>query len=164
MFFMTLREDKFGQTWLIPLKLSDLIPEEHICNFVANLVNELDFREVEGKYRHTPGKPAYSRKMLLRPVLMASIDGVFSSRKIAKLIRENVVYIHLAGTETLDFRTICSFKNECKDLIEEAFKMTVKIAKKRGIAKFNHISPDGTIIKANANNNNSLTKKRIRNH
>ncbi len=153
---IALREDKFGQRWLIPLKLSDFIPEEHICNFVANLVNELDFSGVEGKYRHTPGKPAYSRRMLLRPVLMASIDGVWSSRKIAKLIRENIVYIHLAGTDTPDFRTICSFKMECRDLIEEAFKMTVKISKKVGMVKLDHIGTDGTIIKANANNNNSL--------
>jgi len=36
---MALREDKFGQTWLMPLRLSDFIPEEHICNFVANLVS-----------------------------------------------------------------------------------------------------------------------------
>jgi len=96
---MALREDKFGQTWSMPLKHSDFIPGEPICNFVANIVNEMDLSETNGKYRDTPGKPAYSRKMLLRQVLMASTEGVFSSRKIAKLIRENVVYINLAGTK-----------------------------------------------------------------
>ena len=115
--------------------------------------------EVVWSLRDTLGKPAYSRKMLLRPVLMASTEGIFSSRKIAKLIKENVVYIHLAGTQTPDFRTICSFKTEYADLIEEAFKMTVKIAK--SLKLLNHISTDGTIIKANANNNNSLSKEEL---
>jgi len=93
---MDLREDKSGQTWLMPLKHSDFIPGEHICNFVANPVNEMDLSEINGKYRDTPGKPAYSRKMLLRPV---STEGVFSSQKIAKPIRENVEYMHLTGTK-----------------------------------------------------------------
>jgi len=39
-FFMALREDESGQRWLMPLKPVDFIPEEHICNFVANPVNE----------------------------------------------------------------------------------------------------------------------------
>jgi len=109
---MALREDKFWQTWLMPLKPIDFIPREHICNFVANSVNEIGLSEINGKYRDTAGKPAYSRKMLLRQVLMASTEGVFSSRKIANPIRENVGYIHLQVLKTPDFRTICSFKNE----------------------------------------------------
>jgi len=33
---------------------------------------------------------------------MAYLDGVFSSRKISKLARENVVYMYLTGMETPD--------------------------------------------------------------
>ena len=76
--------------------------------------------EVEKKhrFRFTPGNPAYSRRMLLRLVIMASVDAIWSSRKIARLARENVVYMYLTGNEKPDFRTICNFKRECKELIE----------------------------------------------
>jgi transposase len=60
---------------------------------------------------------------------MASVDAVWSSRNIAKLACENVVYKYLAGNDKPDFRTICNFKKECKELIEEAFEMTVVLAK-----------------------------------
>lgn len=83
----------------------------------------------EQKYRFTPGNPAYSQQMLLRLVIMASVDAIWSSRKIAKLARENVVYMYLTGHEKPDFRTICNFKKECKELIESTFKKTVTIAK-----------------------------------
>ena len=84
---------------------------------------------------------------------MASIDAVWSSRKIAKLVHENVVYMYLPGNEGSDFRTICNFKKECKELIEKAFRKTVSIAKALGIPELGHISTDGTKMKANASNN-----------
>ncbi len=35
--------------------------------------------------------------------------------------------MYLTGNEKPDFRTICNFKKECKELIENTFKKTVKI-------------------------------------
>jgi len=48
---------------------------------------------------------------------------------IARLAHENVVYMYLTGNEKPDFRTICNFKRECKELIEEAFKKAVTVAR-----------------------------------
>ena len=85
---MALREDRIGQTWLVPRRVTDFIPENHVCYFIANLVEELDFKTIDRKYRHTRGKAAYSRRMLLRIVIMAGVDGVFSSRRVARLAEE----------------------------------------------------------------------------
>jgi len=158
---MAIRSDKIGQSWLLPLAVSELIPEDHICNLVEVLVDNMDVGEIEQKYRSGPGNPAYSRRMLLRLVIMASVDAIWSSRKIAKLAHENVVYMYLTGYEKPDFRTICNFKKECKSLIEAAFKETVTIAKVLGIPNLVHISTDGTKMKANASNNYTLSKEEI---
>jgi transposase len=124
-------------------------------------VGELDFKKIDQKYRHTLGEAAYSRRMLLRLVIMASIDGIFSSRKIARLAEENLVYMYLSGMDKPDFRTICRFKIECASQIEEAFKMTVKIAKKWKLVQLNHIAIDGTKIKASASQNNLINQEEI---
>jgi len=158
---MAIREDKMGQSWLLPPAVSDLIPEEHVCHLVVALVNSVDVSGVGEKYRSTRGNPAYSRQMLLRLVIMASVDGVWSSRKIAKLAQENVVYMHLTGGEKPDFRTICNFKRECRELIEEVFKRTVLVARAARIVKLSHVSTDGTKMKANASNNHTLNKDEI---
>ncbi len=150
-----------GQTWLLPVLLLELIPEDHICHFVADVVNSMDMSEMEERYKFTPGNPAYSRRVLLRLVIMASVDAVRSSRNIAKLARENVVYMYLAGNDKPDFRTICNFKKECKELIEEAFKTTVVVAKAVGIVNLGHISTDGTKLKANASNWYTLNKEEL---
>jgi len=158
---MAIRSDKIGQSWLLPLAVSELIPEDHICNLVEVVVDNMDVGEIEQKYSSGPGNPAYSRRMLLRIVIMASADAIWSSRKIAKLAHENVVYMYLTGHEKPDFRTICNFKKECKELIEAAFKETVTIAKALGILNLEHISTDGTKMKANASNNYTLSKEEI---
>nr|CAI64145.1 transposase, truncated [uncultured archaeon]CBH36559.1 hypothetical protein BSM_00360 [uncultured archaeon] len=105
---MAIRSDKIGQSWLLPPAVSELIPEDHICNLVEVVVDNMDVGEIEQKYRSGPGNPAYSRRMLLRIVIMASADAIWSSRKIAKLAHENVVYMYLTGHEKPDFRTICN--------------------------------------------------------
>lgn len=158
---MVLREDRMGQTFLVPLDLRSLIPDDHICFYISDIVDQLDFTDLENKYRFNAGKRAYSRRMLMRIVLMASFDGVFSSRKIMKLTNENFVYKFLSGRDSPDFRTILRFKIEAKELIEKAFQATVLTAKKFGILNLEHIAIGGTKIKANASNNNNLTEKEI---
>ena len=96
---MTVREDKIWQSWLFPPCIADFIPADHICNLVAAVVGRVEVGEVEKKYRFKPGNPAYPRRMLLRLVVQAAIDGVWSSRKIDKLAHENVVCMYLAGNE-----------------------------------------------------------------
>jgi transposase len=158
---MAVRSDKMGQSWLLPPAISDLIPVDHICYLVIAIVKGIDVSEVEQEYRSGPGNPAYSRRMLLRLVIMASVDAVWSSRKIAKLAHENVVYMYLTGNEKPDFRTICNFKKECKELIQNTFKETVTTAKALGILGLGHISTDGSKMKANASNNYTLSKEEI---
>jgi len=156
---MALQEDTIGQTKFITT--NDMAPEDHICNFVVEIVKKVDVSNIEEKYIGTPGSPAYSRKMLLRLLVMAAIDGVWSSRKIAKLARENFIYVYLTGNKKPDFRTICLFRKDNKELIERTFKAVVAVAHGLGLLNLGHLSTDGTKIKANASNNQVLSKDDI---
>jgi len=53
---MAVRNDKMGQSWLLPPDISELIPADHICYLVAAIVNGMDVDDVEKKYRFKPGK------------------------------------------------------------------------------------------------------------
>ena len=156
---MAIRTDNIGQSWLFPPSITDFVPENHICKLVVAVVDNVDVSDTEKKYKSGPGNPAYPRRMLLRLVVHASIDGVWSSRKIDRLAQENVIYMYLTGNEKPDFRTIALFKRENKDLIEETFKKTVAIAKVAGIMSVSNFSTDGTKIKANASKNNNVLSK-----
>jgi transposase len=159
---MAVREDKFGQSWLFPPCISDFIPGDHICNLVVAVVSCIDVSEIEAKYLDQPGNSAYPRRMLLRLLVQAAIDGVWSSRKIDKLAHENVVYMYLAGNEKPDFRTICNFRRDNKELIEAVFKETVTVARDLEILKLGYLATDGTKIKANASNDYTLSEDELK--
>jgi transposase len=158
---MAIREDKLGQSWLFPPCINDFIPNNHICNLIVSIIAAIDVSKIELKFKSQPGNPAYPRRMLLRLLVQAAVDGIWSSRKIDKLAHENVIYMYLAGNEKPDFRTICDFRRENKALIEDVFKQTVILARSMKILKLGYLSIDGTKIKANASNNYTLSKEEL---
>lgn len=159
---MALRKDKMGQCQVLPTSIKDLIPDNHIVNLVITVIKCMDLGEIEEKYMDTPGNPAYPRRMLLRVLIQAAIDGIFSSRKITRLCHENVIYMYLTGNEKPDHRTICRFRKDNRELIEEIFKKTVTIARAAGVLSLGHLSTDGTKIKANASNNHTLSEQELK--
>ena len=50
--------------------------------------------------------------------------------------------------EKPSYRTIARFKVNYVDLIDKAFKTTIKIAKENDLIKIHHVSLDGTKIKS----------------
>ena len=81
---------------------------------VDEVIESMDFSEIEEKYQGL-GHPAYHPKMMLKLLIMGAIDGIRSSR-IARMARENVVYMFLAGNLKPDFRTISDFRKNNADL------------------------------------------------
>ena len=96
----------------------------------------LDFKKNERKYKYTKGKPAYSRHMLTKPVIMSSVDGIFSSRKIMKLAEENRVYMYVPEYANL----ILALFSGLKLNMLEAFEMTMKVVTKAKLVQLKHIT------------------------
>ena len=51
----------------------------------------------------------------------------YSSRQIAKSLRENINFMWIAGGNKPDFRTINRFRLDMKDVIEDVFYEVVKL-------------------------------------
>lgn len=122
---MVLDEDTGNRTRLLPAGIENLIPEDHVCFFIAELVNSIDFEDIDSKYRNTPGQKAYPAAMLVRIIVMGFIYSVYSSHKLELLVRENIVFMYLAGFKKPSASTIAAFKREHMDLIEKIFLKTV---------------------------------------
>ena len=157
--FVVLHEDKIGQTYLLPLDLNDLIPDDHICHFVKNLVDCHDFTEINKQFIGNAGGKAYSRRMLLRLLILATIEGYKSSRNIEKQTRLNTPYMWICGGDTPTYRTLINFKNEHKELLEEMLAVVILTAKEEGLVNLGVIALDGTSMKANASNKNTVTEE-----
>jgi hypothetical protein len=97
--------------------------------------------------------------MLLRLILLATIEGYKSSRDIEKQEKLNTPYMWICGFDTPTYRTLLNFKNDYKDLIVEMLAIILADAKNEGLVKLGVIGLDGSPLKANASNRNTVTEE-----
>ena len=69
--FMVLKDDNINQSMLVPMDLRNLIPEDHPCYFIKNVVDLIDCSKANNEFRGKPGEFAYPRELLLRLILMS---------------------------------------------------------------------------------------------
>jgi len=148
------------QTLLLPTNLRDIIPKDHICYLIEEVIDQLDFtsfdKEVEG-----PGNPSYHPRISLKIIINGICERVTSTRKLEKLTCENIVFRYLAENLNPDFHTIALFRKENKRLIKQSFLQTVEIAKNLDMVNFNKLYLDGIKVKANASKSKSFSKEEI---
>src|SRR5712664_2332602 len=81
------------QRYLLPPSPSDWLAEGHLAYFIAEIVDTL---EVDGFYAPYEGdgrrNSPYDPRMLLKVLVYAYASGVFSSRKIARKLEEDVAF------------------------------------------------------------------------
>src|SRR4030042_580563 len=98
------------------------------------------------------GTSSYHPKMLLKVLVYAYTQQLYSSRKIAKALRENIYFMWLSGNQQPDFRTINRFRSEVvKGVMGEIFTSVVELLIEEGYVKLENYFLDGTKIEANAN-------------
>lgn len=149
------------QSYLIPPKITDLFSENHVAYLIEKIANSMDFTEFDIKYAGA-GAPAYHPRICLKLLVLANVDGMRSSRKIAKNASENVVYIYLAEKVQPDFRTIGDFRKSNPEIIKNFMLQLNKFAHELNLIDLSQLMVDGSTIKANANNNRILDKSIIK--
>jgi transposase len=148
-----------GQPMLLPPDLGELIPEQHMVRTVNDTIERLDLKTLEGQYKGG-GTSSYHPKMMLKVVVYGYVEGVYSSRQMAKALRENVNYMWLSGGNRPDFRTINRFRGKVmKAVMEEVFGAVVELLIEQGHVKLEHYFLDGTKVEANANRNTFVWAK-----
>ncbi|MDO5855428.1 MAG: transposase [Methanobrevibacter smithii] len=159
---MILKDDNINQTMLVPMDLQNLIPEDHPRYFIKNVADLIDCSKANQEFRGKPGESAYPQELLLRPILISVFDDGLSSREIERKTRTDIAYMYLAAMEKPSYRTIARFKVNYTDLIDEAFKTNIKIAKENDLIKIHHLSLDGTKIKVKTSINKLTDENQIK--
>lgn len=145
---------------LFPPSVRSLIADDHICVVINDVIGALDLSCLYKKVA-SEGNPPYHPAMMLKILFYAYAKGVFSSRKIADAVKENVGFIFLAAWQKPDFRTISDFrKNNLKEL-GLLFAQVVQLCRQMDMVKLGHVSIDGTKIKANASDKKTYDSKRV---
>ena len=140
-----------GQLQLLPPSLDELIPANHLVRLVNQAIDRMCIDDLLESYKGG-GTSSYHPKMLLKVLIYAYTQRIYSSRQIAKSLRENIHFMWLSGGNRPDFRTINRFRSSrLKGRIEEVFSAIVELLLEAGLIDFRDYFLDGTKIEANAN-------------
>jgi len=149
---------------LIPLNLEEMIPGDHLVRQVDEIVNRIDTSVLDEQYEGG-GTSAYHPVMMLKVILYAYSQRIFSSRRIAKALRENTHFLWLSRMNQPDFRTVNRFRGVIlRKTIENLFTQLVEELLNLGLVDLEQYFVDGTKMEANANKYSFVWKKSTENY
>jgi len=146
----------------LPTDLEELVPAEHVVRVVDGALGKMDLSPLLRQYKGG-GTSSYHPKMMLKVLVYAYTQRIYSSRQIAKALRENVYFMWLSGQNRPDFRTINRFRSTVmRGIMDKVFSGVVRLLIEEGYVKLEHYFLDGTKIEANANRYRAVWAKSTR--
>ncbi|EDP68532.1 cassette chromosome recombinase B1 [Carnobacterium sp. AT7] len=146
----------------LPIELSCLLSPNHIIFEIHEFIESMD-NTLFSQLDSSEGRPGYHPRLLIKALLFAYSEGIYSGRKIEKMMTENIAMMWAVSNEVISYRTINRFRSSenCQKLLPELFtEFTVKL-KTENLISMNELFIDGTKIEANANKYSFVWKKAI---
>ena len=151
----------YGQMKLVPVSFErQILPGtfEYTLNRLVD--EEIDLSVFEARYRNDEvGAPAYDPAILLKVILYAYARGVTSSREIARLCRENVLFMALSADSAPHFTTIADFIATLDREIVSVFRDVLLVCDELGLIGRDMFAVDGVKLPSNASKEWSGTRQ-----
>jgi transposase/predicted transcriptional regulator len=146
------------QMLLLPEALQEWLPEGHLAHFISDAVDGLDLSAFHVRYtKDGPRNQPFHPAMMVKVLVYGYATGVFSSRKIARKLHEDVAFRVLAASNFPAHRTIRDFRAFHLKELSELFVQVVRLAREMGLVKLGTIAVDGTKVKANASRHKAMS-------
>jgi transposase len=143
------------------VRLEEALPPDHPVHVFVDLVRGIDL----GHFRVPPGpkgeKP-YQPHALFGVLAWGYLHGVRSSRKLARLARQEAAFVYLAGGGQPNSRTLARFRRENAAAFTAVLQESVILALRLGLAQLGHVALDGTKVKANTSKHKAMSYGRMR--
>jgi transposase len=148
---VTFKPYTMDQPALLPASLDELVPQEHLVRVINQTIEELNIDPLLKRYKGG-GTSSFHPKMMLKVMVYAYTQKIYTSRKIAKSLRENIQFMWISGGSHPDFRTINRFRGSVmKEVVGELFTSVLEYLVEKGYVKLENYFVDGTKIESSAN-------------
>ena len=146
------------QMLLLPEAIQDWLAEGHLAHFIGDTVDTLDLSAFHARYdKDGPRNQPFHPAMMVKVLVYGYATGVFSSRKIARKLHEDVAFRVLAAGNFPAHRTIREFRAFHLKELSELFVQVVRLAREMGLVRLGTIAVDGTKLKANASRHKAMS-------
>lgn len=147
------------QVLMLPPQLTDMIPATHLVRVLNSVVEQMDLSDLINQY-DGGGTSSYHPKMMVKVLLYGYAMKIYTGRKLAKALQQDVTFMWLAAYNRPDFRTLNLFRSGVlKETIEELFKQLLLFLVDHGYINMENYFTDGTTFSVNANKHKMVWKK-----
>ena len=131
---ISIKEYNQGQGVLFPESMDAYIPKVSPVRLISTVVDQLDLTEVMASYSGG-GCSCYSPRMLLKVLFYGYLNNLYSCRKIARAMEENIHYMWLSGKQFPKYNTINNFRSlHLKDAVNGLFTQVVMLLVDMGLS------------------------------
>ena len=145
------KNDNQKQFLLLPPSLDELIPATHSVRVVDAVIESLNVDAILSSYRGG-GNSCFHPRQMLKVLVYAYLNNIYSSRRIEQSLQENIHYMWLGGGIKPDHRTINYFRGKrLKGCFDALFTQIVELLHREGFVSLQVQYIDGTKIESAAN-------------
>jgi transposase len=135
----------------LPILLSELSKDNVLVQIINEIIENIELNLLD-KYYSQGGCPPYHPRMMIKVWIYGFCLGVYTSRKLAKKLREDVGFMWLSGMQQPCFKTLSEFRGKrLQGLIDDVFKQVLTYLVVNGYVDLNDLYADGSKWEANAN-------------
>jgi transposase len=133
------------QLYLLPPSVTEWLPDEHLCFFVLDAVEEMDLDAFYADYREDGrGGAAHDPELMVALLLYAYCVGVRSSREIERACHVDVAFRVVAANQSPDHSTIARFRQHNEEALKGLFTDSLRLCARAGMAAVGVVALDGT--------------------
>lgn len=143
--------------------MRDWLEEDHLVYRLLDVVESLDIRSVSHSIeaKDARGARPYNPRMMLALLLYSYMKGIYSSRQIAAATYERIDYRALTGDQHPFHTVVNEFRLRHLDALPQLFVQVVALCDRAGLLKLEHVSLDGSKVKANASKHKAMSHGRM---
>ena len=152
------------QLVLFPGSINEYIDEDNAVRVIDEFVDSLNLEEmgfIHFEPKDLGGRPAYDPYDLLKLYLYGYLNGIRTSRKLARECKRNIELMWLLRKITPDFRTISDFRKDNIVCIKGVFRKFVGLCKGLDLIGGELVGVDGTKLRAVNSKSRNFNKAKL---
>lgn len=154
-----------NQAEMMVRDLDSLIAEDHPVRAIWEFLSKLDiaafYRSIKAVLDQ-PGRPASDPQVLLALWVYATVEGIGSARRLAKLTEEHDAYRWLRGGVPVDYHLLAEFRVTHQKEIDDLISQIIAVLLKAKLVELKRVSQDGIRVRASAGSSSFHREKSLR--
>lgn len=141
------------QVELVPQSLEERVAVDHPARAIWSLLERLDLGAFYTRIRAAvdgPGRPASDPRVLLGLWMLATVEGIGSARRLARLSEEHDAYRWLRGGVPVNYHLLADFRVAHRAELDALLTQTIALLLAEELVTLTRVAQDGVRVRAAA--------------